>query len=390
MKLILGIESSCDETSVALTDAENRVWANVIASQTEIHAPYGGVVPELASRAHVEKILPLLEEALERAGGARWDDIAGVAVTYGPGLAGCLLVGVEFAKGIALARRKPLLGVNHVAGHLWSIFLRDREGLPLTKFFADGKENPDAAREFEPPYLGLIVSGGHTSLAEVRGPGDMETIGQTLDDAAGEAYDKVAKLLGLGYPGGPIVDRLAHEAEKMSGPLDSTISQAISGNMPGRSVEEWKLPRPMHSDASLDFSFSGLKTAVLRLVERKGGPEAVASDPARLRALCAAFQKTAVDFLLDRCRRALKQRGLHRLALTGGVACNQGLREAAAALTAGSGIVVAAPPPVLCTDNAAMIAALGFYRLNRGESDDFSLDPKPSLPLSPEPPGGAS
>jgi len=397
--LILGIETSCDETAVALVTRDDRVLASVIASQTDIHAPYGGVVPELASRAHVEKLLPLLEEAWaqahmasapvdahsdiknttarSRTGGKAdkkqkdavsshdhtpsWDDIAAIAATFGPGLAGCLLVGIESAKGLALARNKPLVGVNHLVGHLWSVFLRDPEGNPLASLTRDGQ--PVNPGDFVPPYVGLVVSGGHSTLALVEGPQTIETLGQTLDDAAGEAYDKVAKLLGLGYPGGPVIDRLAREWTPRPG------------------EEDWPLPRPLKGKAGLEFSFSGLKTAVVRMVEKRGGPEAVAGDPQQLRGLCAAFQERVIGLLVDRALLAMEQRGIRRLAVVGGVACNRGLRQAIGERLAGKGVVVAIPPPSLCTDNAAMIAAVGRQLWERGFLSDLDLNAEPSLPL---------
>jgi N6-L-threonylcarbamoyladenine synthase len=358
---ILAIETSCDETSVALVDDGNRIHANVIASQTELHAPYGGVVPELASRAHVERILPLLQEAWERSDGLTWRDLDAVAVTYGPGLAGCLLVGIECAKGLSLAWRKPLVGVNHLAGHLWSIFLRNPDGNLAAQFHRAGESI--SGEEFAPPYMGLIVSGGHSSLVLVRGVDDMETVGQTMDDAAGEAYDKVAKLLGLGYPGGPILDRLAREHS-------------------GEIGEPWILPRPLEGRATLDFSFSGLKSAVVRLVERQGGPEAITSSSESLRALCASFQRTVVDFLLLRARKALDRHRVQRLAITGGVACNRGLREAIARVFPEQKYVVALPPPILCTDNAAMIGAVAHGLFGADRTSGYDLDPRPSLTLS--------
>jgi len=366
--LTLALESSCDETAVAFVAADGRIFANAIASQMEIHAPYGGVVPELASRAHVERGLGLLEEARREAGDPPWEAVEGIAATRGPGLAGCLLVGLEAAKGLALARGLPFVGVNHLAGHLWSVFLRDREGQPLAAFHQGGQPAPAAA--FTPPYLGLIVSGGHSSLALVRDFDSMETLGETLDDAAGEAYDKVAKLLGLGYPGGPVIDRLARAWEDAASPAARKSLAA-----------EWPLPRPLEGQDSLDFSFSGLKSAVARLIENRGGAAAITGDAERLGALLAAFQRRVVETLLDRARRALLRHGLHRLAVVGGVACNGGLRRALAAGEAGRDVLVAIPPPVLCTDNAAMIGAVGARRLRAGARDPLDLNPATSLPL---------
>jgi N6-L-threonylcarbamoyladenine synthase len=316
----------------------------------------------------VERLLPLLEEAWTQAAGnepeprvPNWDDVAAIATTYGPGLAGCLLVGIEGAKGLAYARNKPLVGVNHLVGHLWSVFLRSRDGRPLASV-TRGNQTVDL-EEFTAPFVGLIVSGGHSTLALARSPNEIETLGQTLDDAAGEAYDKVAKLLGLGYPGGPIVDRLAREW------------------IPADGEEDWPLPIPLKGKASMAFSFSGLKTAVARLVEKRGGPEAITASPQRARGLCAAFQARAVGLRVSRAVQAMKQTGVGRLAVTGGVACNQGLREAIRERAAGREWLVAIPPPSLCTDNAAMIAAVGRHLFESGKTSDLDLNAQPSLSL---------
>lgn len=344
--LILGVESSCDETAFAVVENGRRVLSNAIASQVEMHARYGGVVPEIASRAHLEAALPLLDRALEEAG-VTMREIDGVAVTQGPGLAGCLLIGLEFAKGIAFRHGKPLVAVHHIAGHLYSVFLgreRDAWGAPVSV---------PVGTEFE-PYLALVVSGGHSSLVHVRGVSEFEVLGETMDDAVGEAYDKVAKLMGLGYPGGPVLDRLAQ-----------------SGN-----PKRFALPRPVMRGEHFDFSFSGLKTAVARIVEST--PESEQDDGFRAN-LAASFQAACVDVLLTKLERAVAQTGAPRVAFTGGVACNRGLREEAARRLKGT--PMAFPEPEYCTDNAAMIAGLGFHLLEKRGASAFDLNAAPSLAL---------
>jgi len=300
--LVLGIETSCDETAAALVDEEGHVRSSVVASQADLHARYGGVVPEIASRHHLELIDAVTADALERAG-VRLDDIDTVAVTRGPGLIGALLVGVSSAKAIAATRGLPLVPVDHLHGHVVASTLG---------------ENP-----VEPPFLCLVASGGHTFVARVEEPAVYEVLGQTLDDAAGEAFDKGARLLGLGYPGGPAVDRLAREGD------------------PGA----FDLPRS--APGELDFSFSGLKTALLYAIRDLG-------DSAQSRAadLAASYQRAIVDALVSRTRTALELTGIERLAIGGGVAANSELRQA----VTGLGVPVWVPPVELCTDNAAMIA----------------------------------
>lgn len=342
--LILGIESSCDETAAAVVADGRRVLSNAVASQVPLHARFGGVVPEIASRAHLEQVVPITEAALSEAG-AQLSDIDAIAVTRGPGLAGCLLVGVEFAKALAAARRLPLVPVHHVAAHLYSVNIgraHDAWGNPST----EAEPAPEA-------YIGLAISGGHTSIAAVHGPDMIEVLGETLDDAVGEAYDKVAKLAGLGYPGGAAVDRLAADGD------------------PARFV----LPRPMLRHEGLDFSFSGLKTAFAREVQKLGGPQALAADPQVLADLCAGFQAACVDVLLAKARAALEARGLDRLAVTGGVACNRGLR--AALRTRLPGVRTSLPDPEFCTDNAAMIAGLAWHHLRAGRTAGPDLNVKP-------------
>ncbi|MBX3269497.1 MAG: tRNA (adenosine(37)-N6)-threonylcarbamoyltransferase complex transferase subunit TsaD [Sandaracinaceae bacterium] len=324
---VLGIESSCDETAAAVVTSEGEVLSDVVASQVAVHAPYGGVVPELASRAHVENVVPVIERALAEAGGL--DTIDAVAVTNGPGLVGALLVGLSAAKGVAFARGLPLVGVDHLIGHLFAVYLR-----------RPGEAGPAPAL----PYVALLVSGGHTAIYEVSAPGVAHVLGQTRDDAAGEAFDKVAKLLGLGYPGGPLVDRLAAAGDP-------------------RAIE---LPVPMSSRRTLDFSFSGLKTAVARHVREHGVPE----DPADL---CAAFQARVVRVLVDKSVHACVTRGIPRLVLGGGVAANRGLRARAAEVCAARGVALFVPPIASCTDNAAMIAYAGALRLAQGARDGLDL-----------------
>lgn len=316
--LVLGIESSCDETGLALYDTERGLLAHALHSQIAMHREYGGVVPELASRDHIRRALPLLEDVLERSGATR-GDIDAIAYTQGPGLAGALLVGASIANALAMAWDKPTIGIHHLEGHLLSPLL------------------VDAPPPF--PFVALLVSGGHTQLMRVTDVGVYETLGETLDDAAGEAFDKTAKLLGLGYPGGPEVSRLAEFGTP--GAVD--------------------LPRPMLHSGDLDFSFSGLKTAVLTQVKRLGGNvcEQAKADIAR------GFVDAAVDVLAAKSLAALKRTKLKRLVVAGGVGANQQLREALSAAAAKRGFHVHYPDLALCTDNGAMIALAGALRLQR-------------------------
>lgn len=344
--LVLGVESSCDETAFAVVEDGRRVLSNEIASQVEEHARFGGVVPEIASRAHIEAAVPLYRLALAEAG-VTIEQIDAIAVTRGPGLAGCLLVGMEFAKGLALRHGKPLHCVHHIAGHLHSVYI----GRELDAWGGGVRR---ALEDDFAPYAALVVSGGHSSLAIVRETLVYETLGETLDDAVGEAYDKVAKLLGLGYPGGPILDRLAAKGD------------------PAR----FDLPRPIIAQDNYDFSFSGLKTAVARVAELEGAPpysDAFVADVA------ASFQAACVDVLLAKTKRALAAHGLSRLAIVGGVACNSGLRAAARERLAG--VQLAFPEPEYCTDNAAMIAGVGFSLARAGRRSALSANAEPSLAL---------
>ncbi len=333
---VLGIETSCDETAAAVLNG-SLVESDVVHSQVATHAPYGGVVPELASRDHVRNIRPVVEAALTRAS-VTLDQIDGVAVTCRPGLSGALLVGIQAAQGLAWASGKPIVGVDHLIGHLLAVFLQYPD-LPVT------------APSF--PFIGLLASGGHTALYKVSGPlpGDIEELGATRDDAAGEAFDKVAKLLGLGYPGGPIIDRLA--AEGRAGAVE------LAKPMPGRS--------------SLEFSFSGLKTNVLRWVGEQGLP----GDDQTLRDLCASFQRRVVDALVDKALSAARQEGVRKIVIAGGVAANKELRMRGAERAAQRGVEWIVPPFRACTDNAAMIAYAGSMRLLNGDDDRGRLEMSP-------------
>jgi N6-L-threonylcarbamoyladenine synthase len=335
--LVLGIETSCDETAAAIVEDGRRVRADVVASQILVHAPYGGVVPEVASRQHVATIVPVIQRTVAAAG-IGFGDLDAVAVTCGPGLVGALLVGVETAKSLAFALGKPLVGVNHLAGHLAAVFLQDKD---------------EATPPF--PHLALLVSGGHTAIIRVDEPGKTSLLGATRDDAAGEAFDKVGKLLGLGYPGGVQIDKLAATGDP-------------------RAVE---LPRALPARDDLDFSFSGLKTAVATRLARTGVPAGAA-----LADFCASFQAAVVDVLVRKSRRALQREGLGALVVCGGVAANRGLRAALAEAAREDGFHLFIPPPKRCTDNAAMIAAEGSALLVRGKRSGLDLSVDPGLPLS--------
>jgi len=331
---VLALESSCDETAAAVVEDGRRVLADAVATQAEVHARYGGVVPEIASRAHVANVIPVVEEALAQAE-LSLDQIDAVAATYGPGLVGALMVGLQAAKAIAFARGLPFIGVHHLQGHLSAIYL-EAEAPPF-------------------PHLALVVSGGHTSLIRVNDHGALEELGATRDDAAGEAFDKVAKLLGLGYPGGIVVDRLAATGDETAVVLPRAMTRKETG---------------------LDFSFSGLKTAVLNHVRAHGVPEGQA-----LADLCASFQATVVEVLVRKTRAAARQQGIAHVQVCGGVAANSKLRSELERAGAEDGFRVYIPSPRRCTDNAAMIAAAGYFRLARGERSDFDLAPQASLPL---------
>ena len=332
--LILAIESSCDETASAVVKNGREVLSNVISSQIALHTLYGGVVPEIASRKHIEKINEVIQEALDQAG-VKLSEIDAIGVTYGPGLVGALLVGVAEAKAISYAAGIPLVGVHHIEGH--------------------SSANYIACKELEPPFICLVVSGGHTHLVVVRDYGKYEIIGKTRDDAAGEAFDKVARAIGLGYPGGPKIDRLAKE-----------------GN-----PDAIHFPRAKVEDAPYDFSFSGVKSAVLNYLNgchMKGEP-VVEADVA------ASFQKAVCDVLVEHAVQAVKDYGIPKLALAGGVASNSALREAMKAACEKEGVSFYYPSPILCTDNAAMIGAAAYYEYINGVRSGLDLNAVPNLRL---------
>jgi len=331
-ELLLAIESSCDETAAAVMRGGDELLSSVVATQVDFHARFGGVVPEIASRKHTEAIVGVVDEALERAG-VSLGDLDALAVTYGPGLIGALVVGVAYAKGLSFASGVPLVGVNHLEGHLFA--------------------NRLATPGLEPPLVALVVSGGHTALVHVPEWGVYRTLGATLDDAAGEAFDKVAKVMGLGYPGGPAISRLAEQGDPTAIPL----------------------PRAMLRSGDYDFSLSGLKTAVVTYVkrEREAGREIPLAD------LAASFQAAVIDVQVAKTVRAAEEHGVRTVCLAGGVAANVALREALATALAERGIELSVPPLLLCTDNAAMIAAAGHFRLVRGGF--FGLDQEASASL---------
>ena len=332
--IVLGIESSCDETAAALVRDGREVLADVVASQHEVHGPYGGVVPELASRAHVVNVVPVLRACLAQAG-LGLDRVDAVAVTTGPGLVGALLIGVQTGKALAWARGLPLVGVHHLQGHLAAVYLE-----------------PDPPPM---PHLALLVSGGHSSLVRVEDHGIVVELGRTRDDAAGEAFDKGAKLLGLGYPGGAVVDGLAATGDPTAVPFPRAMLAASAGD---------------------DFSFSGLKTALLHHVRAHGVPEGQA-----LADLCASYQAAIVEVLVRKTRRAARREGLAHVQVCGGVAANRGLRAALRAAGTADGFAVYVPSPARCTDNAAMIAAAGYHLLVRGERASLDLGAIATVPL---------
>ncbi|HJP65219.1 MAG TPA: tRNA (adenosine(37)-N6)-threonylcarbamoyltransferase complex transferase subunit TsaD [Actinomycetota bacterium] len=332
---VLGIETSCDETAVAVVEDGRTVLSNLISSQAHLHERFGGVVPEVASRAHLENMNPLLTMALAEAG-IWFADIDAVAVTVGPGLAGALLVGLAAAKSVAVALDVPFIGVNHLEGHIYA--------------------NVIDHGAVEAPYVALLVSGGHTMLVHVPEPHVYEVLGQTLDDAAGEAFDKIARFLGLGFPGGPALDKLARSGD----------------------AEAIRFPRALAEKGSYDSSLSGLKTAVVRYVkaERAAGREPVAEDVA------ASFQEAVVEVQVAKTIAAAAATGVRTILLGGGVVANSRLRELMSRAAGERGLDVRIPTPELCTDNAAMIASAGYYRLASGERTDLGVAASPSLPLS--------
>lgn len=325
--LVLGIESSCDETSVAVVKNGREILSNVIESQIKIHETYGGVVPEIASRCHVEVINAVTKEALKQAG-TTMEQVDVITCTYGPGLVGALLVGVSYAKGLSYALKKPLIGSNHIQGHIAANYL----------------SHP----ELEPPFLCLIISGGHTHLVHIKSYTEFEILGKTRDDAIGEAFDKVARVIGLGYPGGPKVDMLAKEGQP------NII-----------------LPKT-HFD-NLDFSFSGIKTAIINLHHKN--PEVNKAD------LCASFEKTVTEVLIENTRKAAEQLGMDKIALAGGVSANSYIRAEFLKFGEAENKKIYYPKPILCTDNAAMIASSAYYHYLIGEKADLTLNAVPNLKI---------
>jgi len=365
---VLGIETSCDETSAAVVADGVRILSNVVSSQIDLHRPYGGVVPELASRNHLLLIDSVIQEALTKAG-TSLDKIDAVAATYAPGLASSLLIGLNAAKGLAYSLNKPFIGINHLEAHLYSPLLESRTSFQLVSP-TNAERAGSSFHETTFPLISLIVSGGHTILVHATGIGQHTILGQTIDDAAGEAFDKVAKLLQLGYPGGPEIDRLAK-----------------TGNP--RAIE---FPRSMLNDPSYNFSFSGLKTAVLYYLRKHGEGEAPA-EPLRdttmarreprppVADICASFQEAAVDVLVGKTIRAAEEYRVQTITASGGVSINSRLREKLTAECQHRGLQLHLAPANLCTDNAAMIAALAYHKLHAGQRSDFSLEVAPSVGL---------
>lgn len=333
-KYILAIESSCDETSAAVVLNGREILSNVIASQISTHEQYGGVVPEVASRMHIEAISGVVEEALLKAN-ITLEKIDAIGVTYGPGLVGALLVGLQFAKGLAFASKKPLVGVNHIEGHICANYIQHKD--------------------LKPPFISLVVSGGHTFIVHVKDYGIYEVIGQTRDDAAGEAYDKVARALGLGYPGGPKIDKLAKEGNP----------KAIT------------FPKANFHEETLDFSFSGVKSAVLNYLN-KCNMQNIEINKADV---AASFQQAVVDVLKDNVLLTCKKKNINTIAIAGGVASNSTLRETLINEAGKKGIKVLFPTPILCTDNAAMIGSAAYFNFINGKVNDLNLNAKPNLKL---------
>ena len=334
-KIILSIESSCDETSAAVVVNGREVLSNVIASQIDTHKKYGGVVPEVASRMHIEVVDSVVKAALSEAE-IKLEDVDAIGVTYGPGLVGALLVGLQYAKGLALGSNKPLIPVNHIQGHICANFIQHKD--------------------LKPPFVSLVVSGGHTFIVHVKSYRDFEVIGQTRDDAAGEAYDKVARALGLGYPGGPKIDKLAKEGNE----------NAIN------------FPRAKFHDDTLDFSFSGLKSAVLNYLNKAK----MKDEEINKADVAASFQKAIVDVLKNNVFLTCEKRNLKKIAVAGGVASNSCLRETLIREGSKRGIEILFPEPILCTDNAAMIGSAAYFKFMNNSDSDLDINAKPNLKLA--------
>ncbi|SHH49847.1 tRNA (adenosine(37)-N6)-threonylcarbamoyltransferase complex transferase subunit TsaD [Clostridium grantii] len=333
--VILAIESSCDETAAAVVINGREVLSNVISSQIDTHKKFGGVVPEVASRMHIEAVSAVVQEALDEAG-ISFEDIDAVGVTYGPGLVGALLVGVQYAKGLAYSLGKPLVGVNHIEGHISANFIQHKE--------------------LKPPFVCLVVSGGHTFIVHMKDYGEYEVMGQTRDDAAGEAFDKVARTIGLGYPGGPKIDKLSKE-----------------GN-----PEAIKFPRAtFHEKDCLDFSFSGIKSAVLNYINKMN----MKNEEINKADVAASFQKAVIDVLVQNAMEACKIKKVDKIAIAGGVASNSSLREAMIKAGKNNNVEVLFPEPKLCTDNAAMIGSSAYYEFKKGKIANLELNAIPNLKL---------
>lgn len=331
---ILSIESSCDETSAAVVVDGRNVLSNIISSQINIHEKFGGVVPEVASRKHIEAISLVVDQALSE---AKVDikDIDAVGVTYGPGLVGALLVGLQYAKGLAYALQKPLIGVNHIEGHICANFIEHKD--------------------LKPPFICLVVSGGHTFIVYMKDYGDFEVLGQTRDDAAGEAFDKVARAIGLGYPGGPKIDKISKEGDAFA--ID--------------------FPKAKFSEDTLDFSFSGIKSAVLNYLNKKQ----MKNEEVKNEDIAASFQRTVVEMLTENAMKACKIRNVDKIVIAGGVACNSYLRECLNKEGEKRGVEVLYPSPILCTDNAAMIGSAAYFEYLKGRIAPLTLNAIPNLKL---------